>query len=153
MENHILNSDPTKDHYSKALKQWYSFEECMKIGPNKSVVNINGFDWNIHDVCLNPEEVVVCTDRNCYLIIELAKTEHRWVFGLQSGIDTPLSSWLPHYSSENNDTESGRTREEVLSKALAFCVKRIREDQIHNNHVLLSKINEQIMKTSQLELF
>ena len=153
MENHIVNTNPTKEHYSKAPKKWYSFEERMEIGPRKPVINTNGFDWNINDVCLNPEEVVVCTDRNRYLVIELAKTEHRWVFGLQSGIDTPLSSWLPNYSRENDDVESGRTREETLNKALAFCKKRIHEDQIHNNHVLLSKINEQIMKTSQLELF
>ena len=74
------------NHYSKSHKKSYITPERMKIGTHGDCRVIDGFKWNIYDVCINPEEIVICDDKVKFLIICLAKTDYSWEYGISAGV-------------------------------------------------------------------
>ena len=144
-----------ENHYSKSHKKSYSTEERMKIGAHGDCRVIDGFKWNINDVCINPDEVVICNDKAKYLVIHLAKTDYSWEYGIDGGMDTPGCCWLPRYSGKF-DNESSTSREGALEKAIRYCLKSIKEKKEWDKDmtdVWSGKLKKHLMQAMQLDLF
>lgn len=143
------------NHYSKSHKKSYTTPERMKIGTNGDCRVIDGFKWNIYDVCINPEEIVICDDKVKFLIIRLAKTDYSWEYGIDAGVGVPPCIWLPSYRGKF-DNKSSTSREGALEKAIRHCLKSIKERKEWDKDMIdvwSGKLKKHLMQARQLDLF
>lgn len=144
-----------ENHYSKSHKKSYTTEERMRIGAHGDCRVIDGFKWNINDVCINPEEIVICDDKVTFLMIRLAKTDYSWEYGISAGIGTPPCSWLPRYGGKF-DNESSTSREGALEKAIRYCLKVIKKRKEWDKDMIdvwSGKLKKHLTQARQLDLF
>ena len=76
---HCIGRDFTLDEYSEFVKSTSS---------NQSVFEEYGFQWNVHDVCINPHIAKIIDEAGHNLDIETAQTRDGWVYGYyHSGLE------------------------------------------------------------------
>ena len=69
---HCISRDFTLDEYSEFVKSTNS---------NQAVLDELGFQWNVHDICINPHIAKIIDEAGHSLDIETARTRDGWVYG------------------------------------------------------------------------
>jgi len=146
-------------HICRCLNRTFNFGEwCayIKAHPNsghESVFEEFGFQWNIHDVCLNPHRInIIPRNSGAMLEVRTAKSKRGYGFGIShSGIEENTSSgggYGVYYDSpidEYFNTENG---------AIIAALKKVRKKTyLRKEYAALIDLEISLRQNTQLTLF
>ena len=107
-------------HISRCTGKKFSFEEwceyCDSHETSEPAAEFNGFEFNIFDVCLNPNTPIKITDKKgFYVEIRTAQSENnRWSYGCSYDLIWESRSSPCIFIDDNSDKSFSTEREAVI---------------------------------------
>lgn len=142
----------------KDMAEWQAWLDANKYDVRKAVAEHYGFQYNINDVCINPNvKASYRYDVSCYFEVRTARTQFGWIWGYDITLPSSGSSSPACYPSRYDDKAVYlETEDEALVDALSFVVRVLEgKRQTKNVKILLYYAKKWRMETKhpQLELF
>lgn len=94
--------------------EWFAYCQEHALG-NEVACEYEGFIWNIHDVCLNPQTPVkVVFDGYFRFEVRIAKSKNGWAYGLDISCGTSGYGSGCHWALDNKPTEKEAIHQSLL---------------------------------------
>ena len=139
--------------FCKVLNKELSYEEVKGRKIGDYVLETNGFKWNIHDVCLNPNVPVRIEIEGGRVEVSTAQSGNgRWSSGISMMLQTSGVGWGCHYMTGDDGEETER---EAVIKGLRTVLERVKSERgrvsVKMEELVTEMLNEYIYP--QLSLF
>lgn len=143
----------------KTCEEWIAYvQEHKQIG-SEVVAEHDGFQYNVNDVCINPNvRASYKIDNYCNWQVKTAKTQYGWIWGYDISLKESGSSCGAAYPSRyDNSAQFFETEDDALIDALSFIIRQLegKKSKTKNVNILLWAAKNQRMdiKHQQLDLF
>lgn len=111
-------------------KEWWDY--CHTHDTFTEVIHTDGkFGYNIHGVCVNPEEAIKIADASFYVIVKVAQSNGRWDYGLNynlpncyNGSSPVMYVWHEENGFAERDAAVIAGLEEMETKIMAWMKDR-----------------------------
>ena len=143
----------------KTRKDWYEWLQKNSYDVYKPVATHDGFQYNINDVCINPNTIERKLDGNLFgWTVKTANTQFGWIWGYDINTPTNGSGCGASYPSRyDRKAQFFKTEKEAKLDALNYIIRQLEGMKPKTKNIALliweaKKVRQDIVHP-QMELF